>query len=369
VAPPRLASTLAPLVLRLRHPLVTARATYAAREGWLLALRDGEGRVGQGEAMPLPEFGTEDRAACGEALAHWAAAAGPVPETPGALGPWLAPLEAAPAARHAAEQAALVLQALRHGLPLARWLAGSAPGARAPRDAVAVNALLAGTTPEALAAEGARAVAEGFSTLKVKVAGRPLAEDVRRLEALRGAVGPSVRLRLDANGGWGVEGAREALAALCAGGGVELCEQPVPAADVPGLAALRGRVPCAVGADEALGAPGAARAVLAAGAADVLVLKPMVLGGLLPALALAAEAARRGLGAFVTSALDGPVARAGGAHLMAVLPTHGEPLAAGLAVGHLFSDEPAHPYHPLRGAVHLPQAAGLGLAPPGAPAR
>jgi len=50
---------LTPSRLELVRPLKTARATYSAREGFLVRLVDEAGRVGQSEAMPLPEFGTE----------------------------------------------------------------------------------------------------------------------------------------------------------------------------------------------------------------------------------------------------------------------------------------------------------------------
>ncbi len=65
---------LTPLRLELHQPLKTSRGTYAAREGFLVRLVDEDGRVGWGEAMPLPEFGTEPLAACGEALSAWLSA-------------------------------------------------------------------------------------------------------------------------------------------------------------------------------------------------------------------------------------------------------------------------------------------------------
>jgi o-succinylbenzoate synthase len=349
-----------PLALALRSPLVTARGHYLRREGFLVSLTGPDGAQGRGEAMPLPAFGTEPPQACHEALERFCARGRAVPERPEALAGWLAGLTSTPAARHALELAALEVQARRAGLPLARWLASAVPEVPAPRARAEVNALLSSRAPGPLAEEGAAAVSRGFRTLKVKVAGAPLAEDVARLRALRAAVGPRVRLRIDANGAWQPDEARAALEVL-GEVGLELCEQPVAEHDVAGLGALRGSVPCAVAADEALALPARARAVLEARAADVLVLKPMVLGGLLPALALAQEAARVGMAAYVTSVLDGVVARAGAAHLAAVLPRVPSPPASGLAVGHLFVDEPQHPYAPVAGAILLPDAPGLGL--------
>src|SRR5690242_14585518 len=125
-------------VLRLEmvHPLKTARGTYGAREGFVVRLEDEEGRVGQGEAMPLEEFGTESPGECERALNELLAR---LPEGLGEprLAPRLPPLflgdgwgeglpTRAPAARHALEQALLDLLAQRRGLPLCQLLSESA---------------------------------------------------------------------------------------------------------------------------------------------------------------------------------------------------------------------------------------------------
>ena len=350
-------ASLHPLRLELVQPLKTARGSYAAREGFVVRLVDAEGRVGQGEAMPLPEFGTEAPEACAQVLS---ALLVPLRGRSVELSldsrepRWSQGLaEHHPAARHAVEQALLDLLAQRQGRPLCQLLS---PGARSE---VQVNALLGASSPEGLADESRRALAAGYGTLKLKVAGRPLAEDVARLQAVRDAVGSRARLRLDANGGWTEAEATTALAALSTGP-LELCEQPVE-----GLEALdRGgaRAPCPLAVDESLAAPASVRALLARPprGVSVLVLKPMVLGGLLPALWLAREAAEQGLESYVTSSPDGVIARAGAAHLAAALPSGR--YASGLGVGHLFRDEPAaHPFRPVEGRIVIPRVPGLGV--------
>ena len=203
-------------------------------------------------------------------------------------------------------------------------------------------------------------MAEGYETLKLKVAGRPLAEDMARLSAVREAVGSTIRLRVDANGAWTEPEARAALEALSSYG-LELCEQPVAPENPEALGRLNEHSPCALAADESLTLPEATQHILEhPGTVGILVLKPMVLGGLLPTLSLAREAARRGLEAYVTSSLDGVIARAGAAHLAAALPSGR--YASGLGVGHLFKDEPGnHPFRPVRGRIQLPRTPGLGV--------
>jgi o-succinylbenzoate synthase len=349
-----------PLRLELVQPLKTARGTYGAREGFVVRLEDEEGRVGQGEAMPLPEFGTESPSDCEQALRkHLSQLRGTTPlprQLPLPLGEgWGEGLPPGhPAARHAVEQALLDLLSQRRGLPVSRLLSEEA------REEVQVNALLGAQSPEALAEEARQAVAEGYETLKLKVAGRPLAEDEARLRAVRKAVGPDVHLRVDANGAWTEEEARRALDTL-SGFQLELCEQPVAAEAAEALCRLRASAPCPLAADESLALPEALREILGSTpTVNILVLKPMVLGGLLPTLALAREAARRGLEAYVTSSLDGVIARAGAAHLAAALPSGR--YASGLGVGHLFKDEPEnHPFRPVRGRILLPRTPGLGV--------
>ncbi|WP_257458823.1 o-succinylbenzoate synthase [Archangium lipolyticum] len=348
------------LKLEMVHPLKTARGTYEAREGFVVSLRDEEGRVGQGEAMPLREFGTESAIECEQALEQY------LSNLSRGLNPCMPPLPLGegwgeglhantPAARHAIEQALLDLQSQREGIPLSHLLSAEARGE------VQVNALLGAQGAEALAEEARRAVAEGYTTLKVKVAGRPLDEDAARLSAVREAVGPDIRLRVDANGGWKEPEALLALESL-SGYGLELCEQPVAAEDPDALFRLCERAPCPLAADESLAFPELLQKLLThPRTVGILVLKPMVLGGLLPTLAVAREAARRGMDAYVTSSLDGVIARAGAAHVAAALPSGR--YASGLGVGHLFKNEPEnHPFRPVRGRITLPRKPGLGVS-------
>jgi o-succinylbenzoate synthase len=345
-----------PLRLEFVHPLKTARATYAARDGFVMNLLDEAKRGGRGEAMPLPEFGTESREDCERLLGEYmyALRGRDIPETLEGLTESLRHLTGHPAARHAVEQALLDLLARRRGLPLSQLLSEEA------REEVQVNALLGAATPELLALEARRAVAEGYETLKIKVGGRPLAEDVARLFAVREAVGPDVRLRVDPNGAWTESEAVLALNALKQFR-LELCEQPVAAGELEALRRMSTWAPCRLAADESLAVPGAVRALLDnTPTVNILVLKPMVLGGLLPTLEVAREAARKGLDAYVTSSLDGVVARAGAAHLAAALPSGR--YASGLGVGHLFKDEPEnHPFRPVRGRILLPRTPGQGV--------
>ena len=364
--------SLAPIRMDLAQPLKTSRATYSAREGFVVRLKDEEGRIGQGEAMPLPEFGTGPLAACERVLhSHLEALRGrtirdvleDVEEAVYALvqqeGAALAgEAPHAPAASHALEQALLDLAAQRHRLPLYQLLSGGTAHSRE----VPVSALLRETSPEAIAAEARQVVSQGFQTLKIKVAFGTLEDDEARVKAVRTAVGPDVKIRIDANGGWA--SVAEAGRALDRLGwyGLEVCEQPVAPTDLQGLWRLQRRAPCPLAVDESLASPDLLSTLLGEPpVVGVFVLKPMVLGGLLPALGLARQGAALGIESYVTCSIDGVVARAGATHLAAALPS--AKYASGLAVGDLYTNEPApHPYQPASGRIVVPDTLGLGLS-------
>jgi L-alanine-DL-glutamate epimerase-like enolase superfamily enzyme len=164
---------------------------------------------------------------------------------------------------------------------------------------------------------------------------------------------------VDANGAWTESEAGRALERLSRYD-LELCEQPVAAEEHEALARLQEHAPCALAADESLCLPESLHFLLQSPrSVKLLVLKPMVLGGLLPTLELARRAAKRGMEAYVTSSLDGVIARAGAAHLAAALPSGR--YASGLGVGHLFANEPEnHPFRPVGGRIRLPVTPGLG---------
>ncbi len=200
----------------------------------------------------------------------------------------------------------------------ARWLACALEAACAgwpqpARDRVGVN-----VTVPAVGPDRAREIVavSGCRTAKVKVAdaGQDEADDVARVAAVRDAIGPDGRIRVDANGAWAVEQAARMLAAL-APFGLEYAEQPC--ATLGELAELRRRTDVPVAADESIRRAEDPLAVRVAGAADIVVLKAQPLGGVRAALRVAAQC---GLPVVVSSAVESSVGLAAGVALAAALP-------------------------------------------------
>jgi O-succinylbenzoate synthase len=208
----------------------------------------------------------------------------------------------------------------------------SQPWPEAVRDRVPVNCTVPAVGPE----DAARIVAaSGCTTAKVKVAepGQVLFEDVARLEAVRDALGPQGRIRIDANGAWSVDDAVVAIKTLDgAAGGLEYAEQPC--ATVEDLAAARRRLDVPIAADESIRRSADPMRVKEAEAADIAVLKVQPLGGVHACLRLAEEL---DMPIVVSSAVETSVGLAAGVALAAALPEL--PYACGLGTYALLADD------------------------------
>ena len=394
-----------------RLPFYTAHGVLTQREGVLLQATTDEGRSGWGEIAPLPGFGGSLEKswrllpAMAELLLGWdgalvpltngdeetnrwpgnappqpllsklerglsAARAGsrrltvPLLAPAGERGETLRPCSAAhrqgiwsdmPAAlRSGVETAVGDLRAQAASCTLAALLTPQ------PAMTVPVNATVGAADTAGAVKQAALAVAAGFATIKLKVGlGASIGAEVERVAAVREAIGPNLQLRLDANEAWTSEMAIEIIRAY-APYRVEWVEQPVAAVDVAGLARARRAVETPIAADESVTGEEAVQALLAAEAADVLILKPMLAGGPAATQRLAALAAAAGVSAIVTSTLETGIGLAAAVHAAAALPP---PLrACGLATAALLeSDLLEQPLPIVDGQMRRPETAGLGV--------
>ncbi|NHC14924.1 o-succinylbenzoate synthase [Motilibacter deserti] len=200
------------------------------------------------------------------------------------------------------------------------------------RDSVPVNATVPAVGPErAQQLVGAA----GCTTVKVKVAepGQGLDADVERVAAVRDALGPAGKVRVDANGAWNAEEAVQRIRALdIAAGGLEYVEQPCPTIDE--LASVRRRVHVPIAADESVRMSDDPLRVVRAEAADIVVLKVAPMGGVASCLIVAEQV---GVPVVVSSALETSVGLAAGVALAAALPEL--PYACGLGTARLLAGD------------------------------
>jgi O-succinylbenzoate synthase len=207
-----------------------------------------------------------------------------------------------------------------------------------------VNVTVPATGPEQAAAIVRSS--HGCRTAKVKVGepGQTEAEDLARVEAVRDALGPDGRLRVDVNGGWDVDTAVRMIRLLDRFG-LEYVEQPC--ASVEELARVRRAVDVPVAADESIRRAEDPLRVARLEAADIAVLKLQPLGGVRACLRIAEQI---GLPVVVSSALETSVGIAAGVALAAALPDL--PYACGLAtLALLDGDVTSEPFHVVDGAL------------------
>jgi o-succinylbenzoate synthase len=336
-----------PYALDFAQPYVTARGSLDRREMALVRVRTDGGLEGLGEAVPMTLRGSNTlRDVVGELRSAGEELVGldlsePVDEGARPLTTSLSPPAAA-----AIELARLDLAAKLIDQPLWQLL-----GAQRC-EPVECNATLSAGGPAQVATDAERWAAQGFTAFKLKVG---TLGDVGQVEAVRSAVGPDARIRVDANGAWSVDGAVARLTAM-ERHGLELAEQP--AANLDDLAAVKARSSVPIAADESVNdADDAVRAV-SLSACDFATVKLAKVGGVGAARRISAV-----LPVYLSSALDGPVGIAAAAHLAQVVaPAADGGLAHGLATQLLFSSSVAGVECEVRdGFLHPPTGPGLGV--------
>ena len=335
-----------------RRPIRTAAGEWTYRESWILRLWDADGAVGLGEAAL--DFGGE--AATVEA--ELARLVRDLVEHLQAVGRLQGGGEWAPAG--------VAGRALRGALVSAYLDFDDEFRNRVRAGSVAMNATIGYLQLPQLEAAARDAVAGGFGTIKMKVGPeRHTAELVERVAAVRAAAGANVRLRLDANGAWDVATARERIAVV-APYRIEYVEQPVAAGDPHSLAEVRQGSPVPIAADESVASVSAARELLTARAADVLVVKPARVGGPVAVREIADMAAAEGVPVVISTLFETGVGLAAALAVSGGLPVVGGAMrdrAHGLATADLLESDLLTRALPIvDGRMIVPDGPGLGIS-------
>ena len=292
------------LSVPLRVPFKTALRTVERVEDIVVELHTDTGAVGYGEAPPTGPITGDTTGGIVGGLVELIA--------PALIGQEMDDFEAVTArvqkagvhntsAKAAADMALWDLYGQLHGIPVHKLLGGA-------RRQLVTDITISVNPPEQMARDARDAVARGYDCLKVKVGADP-ALDTARLAAVRRAVGDKICIRIDANQAWTPRQAVRILNEMQDKGlGLELVEQPVPAADLEGLAYVTRHSWVPVMADESVFSPADALRIFQTRAADYVNIKLMKCGGLTNALRIASAAEVCGVECMIGCMLEAKIA-------------------------------------------------------------
>ena len=297
---------------RFEEPMKVAFATIVDMETCIVRMTTDEGITGFGEAAPF-SYVTGDNLETVISVGNdmKKALIGMDPRAVGAIHRVMDSMYAGNGAIKAGiDIACYDIAAKAAGVPLYKYLGGDDPHVHS-------DVTLGIDTPERMAEKALEWVSRGFDILKVKL-GEDIRLDAGRMQAIRNAVGPDIRLRIDANQGWTVKDTLRISKQLDALG-VELIEQPVPADNFEGLKEIRDRSSLLIAADESCHGIENAMRLASMRAADVINIKLMKCGGIYPAIKIAAICESAGLRCMIGCMGESTLGNLAGMHLAAAL--------------------------------------------------
>jgi L-alanine-DL-glutamate epimerase-like enolase superfamily enzyme len=228
------------------------------------------------------------------------------------------------------------------------------------RDEVEYFYYLTRKSPEGMAADAKVGRDAGFRVFYLKACSADPHDDIERVEAVHGAIGPDAGIRVDANEAW-TAGAAIRILNEMARFGLELAEQPVTGRNLTEMAYLRSRLDVPLLANEASWTRWHHLEIIKQGAADVVSVDNQMDGGLANLKAGAAMLEVAGLPVLKHSLGELGVATYAGAHLLASIPNA---LYASQAYGSFLADDVIEGASPLPyrdGRLSVPDGPGLGV--------
>ncbi len=321
------------------------------RQGYLLKIEDDQGHIGYGDCAPLPTHGTETAA---EALATLESALPRLARIPDSdCLDRLPDAKNAPAARCALETALLDLMAKQKDIPLHHWLNPKS------KSEVKVNTSI-GVLDEGSLQRASTAIDKGYSVIKLKIGVSAPQLELRLLTRLCADLPASVRLRLDANRAWDVATTKAFLKGISQIP-IESLEEPLARPDIKALAQLQDQTNITLALDETM------TDLDREGFSQLhslrrIILKPMALGGLLPALNLGQRAYKLGIETVVTTTMDSAAGVWAATQLAAALDTESK-LCHGVGTCEWLQQDLGEGPEIRNGKIIIPPAPGLGFTP------
>lgn len=320
--------TYTPYTAKLKKPFRTSGTTITKREGFILILKSESKYVGIGEAAPLPEFGSETFEEDEKALGNFNLKLSiDLENIEKSIEENLKDYDNLPSLKCGLELAILKLLCNEKKTSIPALLKRDYP------EFIFVNSVLGFTSTKEVKRTVTDFVKEGFKTIKIKVGRDAFKEDLNTIKEIRNAVGKNIKIRIDANAKWDKNEATEHLKEL-EPYNIQYAEQPVK--DLNDFLSLKDKTKIPLAADESIRSMKDAKEFVNNKAASFLILKPIMLGGIIPTLKIADYAKENGIQTVVTSSFESVIGRVGIVNAAALINNN---LAHGLGTGNYFDEE------------------------------
>ena len=317
-----------PRILHFKKPAGTSRGIYHTRKVWYILIQK-ENRFGIGECAPLPNLSCDDLEDYTDLLTH------SVHRLMNADNFDLASLRDFPSMLFGLETALLQLEENTFTLSNTPFAIG--------KQGIPINGLVWMGTSDEMAKQIEEKIEQGFHCIKLKIGAIDFLEELKLLRGIRRRFpANAIELRVDANGAFSPANVMDKLERL-AELEIHSIEQPLPPGQMIQAGNLLSDPPIPIALDEELIGKNTLRekqSLLDSIHPQYIVLKPSLHGGMLGCREWIAEARQRGIGWWITSALESNIGLNAIAHFCAsiISPIDSQTLPQGLGTGLLFQD-------------------------------
>ena len=293
--------TYSPYTLELKKSFFTARTEIKERKGFILRLTDPDSFEGIGDCCPFPEFGSESIEDVENVLSDFKLKIIiDEIEIEKSINNCLANYKKLPALRHGLEQAIINIICSKNKTTIDNLLNLKL------KKQVNVNAAIGFMNVGESVNAAETLIGEGFTTLKLKAGRSNFEEDFSVIKLIRETIGDNIKLRIDSNGNWNLDEAIINLKAL-EQFDIEYAEQPV--INLSDYIKLKKKTNIPLAPDESIRSVKDAKEFIKSRAVSYLILKPMMIGGLLPTLEIINQAVAENITPVITSSFESAVGK------------------------------------------------------------